>query len=130
MYPDISTAPWDEYRATLEANDVDQEANDFNSLGGMGTWAAYMGFAQIASTIEGEITASSFFEAASNTTELDLGGMVPVLDFTQEWTDGLEGYPRLFNRSVVYSQLSNGQVIPVDNDFVDVSDLAMGIAPE
>lgn len=130
MYPDISTEPWDEYRAALDAAGVDQEANDFNSLGGMGTWAAYMGFAQIASTIEGDVTASSFFEAASNTTELDLGGMVPVLDFTQEWTDGLPGYTRLFNRSVVYSQLDDGKVVPVDNEFVDVSDLAMGIAPE
>ena len=130
MYPDISTEPWAEYRATLEANNVDQEANDFNSLGGMGTWAAYMGFAQIARGIEGEVTAASFFEAASNTTALDLNGMVPVLDFTQEWTDGLEGYPRLFNRSVVYSQLENGKVIPLDNEFSDVSDLAMGIAPE
>ena len=130
MYPDIASEPWDEYRATLEANNVDQVANDFNSLGGMGTWAAFMGFAQIASGIEGEVTASSFFEAASNTTALDLGGMVPVLDFTQEWTDGLPGYARLFNRSVVYSQLSNGQVIPLDNNFVDVGDLAMGIAPE
>jgi branched-chain amino acid transport system substrate-binding protein len=130
MYPDISTEPWDEYRMMLEKNNVDQVANDFNSLGGMGTWAAYMGFYQIASGIEGDLTASSFFEAASNTSSLDLGGMVPVLDFTTEWTDGLAGYARLFNRSVVYSQLSNGQVIPVTNEFFDVSDLAMGIAPE
>jgi len=126
MYPDISTAPWDEYRKTLEENDIDQEALDFNSLGGMGTWAAYMGFAQIASTIEGDVTAASFFEAASNTTALDLDGMVPVLDFTQEWTDGLPGYNRLFNRSVVYSKLDNGQVVPVDNEFSDVTDLALG----
>ena len=130
MYPDIASEPWDEYRATLDANNIDQVANDYNSLGGMGTWAAYMGFAQIASGIEGEVTASSFFQAASATTALDLGGMVPVLDFTQEWTDGLPGYTRLFNRSVVYSQLSNGSVIPLDNNFVDVGDLAMGIAPE
>ena len=41
--------------------------------------------------------------------------MVPVLDFTQEWTDGLEGYKRLFNRSVVYSQLENGKVVPLDD---------------
>lgn len=126
MYPDISTTPWDDYRAALEADNVDQEANDFNSLGGMGTWAAYMGFAQIASSIEGDVTAASFYEAASKTTNLDLGGMVPVLDFTKEWTDGLPGYTRLFNRSVVYSKLENGKVVPVDNEFVDVSDLAMG----
>ena len=129
MYPDISTAPWDDYRAALDAGGIDQEANDFNSLGGMGTWAAYMGFAQIASTIEGDITAASFYEAASNTTSLDLNGMVPVLDFTQEWTDGLTGYSRLFNRSVVYSKLENGTVVPVDNEFFDVSDIAMGVAP-
>lgn len=128
MYPDISTAPWDDYRAALDAGGIDQEANDFNSLGGMGTWAAYMGFTQIASTIEGDITAASFYEAASNTTSLDLNGMVPVLDFTQEWTDGLPGYNRLFNRSVVYSMLENGAVVPVDNEFFDVSDLALGVA--
>ena len=43
--------------------------------------------------------------------------MVPVLDFTKEWTDGLEGYSRLFNRSVVFSKLENGKVVPVDNEF-------------
>ena len=126
MYPDIATSPWDDYRATLEANNIDQVANDFNSLGGMGTWAAYMGFAQIAGKIQGDITAASFFAAASSTTSLDLNGMVPVLDFTKEWTDGLPGYSRLFNRSVVFSQLSNGQVIPLDNNFTDVTDIALG----
>jgi len=126
MYPDISTAPWDDYRAALEAGNIDQKANDFNSLGGMGTWAAYAGFAQIASTIDGEVTAKSFYDAANKTSQLDLNGMVPVLDFTKEWTDGLDGYSRLFNRSVVYSKLDNGKVVPVDNDFVDVSDLALG----
>jgi ABC-type branched-subunit amino acid transport system substrate-binding protein len=127
MYPDIMTAPWDDYRAALDAAGIDQEANDFNSLGGMGTWAGYMAFAQIASGIEGEVTALSFFEAANNTSNLDLGGMVPVLDFTQEWTDGIPGYNRLFNRSVVFSQLENGKVVPLDNNFVDVSDLALGV---
>ena len=127
MFPDISTAPWDNYRAALDAGKIDQVANDFNSLGGMGTWAAYTAFAQIATKMEGEITAKSFYEAASKTTALDLGGMVPVLDFTKEWTDGLPGYKRLFNRSVVYSKLKNGEVVPDDNNFVDVSDLALGV---
>ena len=51
--------------------------------------------------------------------------MVPVLDFTKEWTDGLEGYNRLFNRSVVYSQLEMGKVVPLTTDFEDVGDLAL-----
>jgi hypothetical protein len=95
----------------------------------MGTWAAFVGFTQIAESIEGEITAQSFYEAANTTTNLDLGGMVPPIDFTQEWTDGLEGYNRLFNRSVVFSKLENGKVVPLTTEFEDMSNLAVGIAP-
>ena len=128
MYPDISTAPWAEYRLALEEGGYDTTELDYNSLGGMGTWAAFVAFTQIAETIDGEITAKSFFDAASATSNLDLGGMVPVLDFTQEWTDGLDGYQRLFNRSVVYSTLENGKVVPLPGGFEDVGDLATGNA--
>lgn len=128
MYPDISTPPWDEYRAALDEAGLDMSEYDYNSLGGLGTWAAFVAFAQIAETIDGDITAESFYEAANATSNLDLNGMVPVLDFTQEWTDGLEGYNRLFNRSVVYSQLENGKVVPLTTEFEDVSDLATGNA--
>jgi len=128
MYPDISTDAWSEFRLALDEAGLDTTTVDYNSLGGMGTWAAYVGFKMIAETISGEITATSFFEAASNTSSLDLGGMVPILDFTKEWTDGLAGYNRLFNRSVIYSVLEKGKVKPLTTDFVDVSDLAMGKA--
>jgi branched-chain amino acid transport system substrate-binding protein len=128
MYPDISTEPWAEYRLALEEGGYDTSALDYNSLGGMGTWAAFVAFTQIAETIDGDITAESFFEAASNTSKLDLNGMVPVLDFTKEWTDGLEGYQRLFNRSVVFSTLKDGKVVPLTTEFEDVGDLAAGKA--
>jgi ABC-type branched-subunit amino acid transport system substrate-binding protein len=128
MYPDISTEPWAEYRKALDDAGFTNDGNDYNSLGGMGTWAAFVAFAQIAETIDGEITAKSFFDAASSTSNLDLGGMVPVLDFTTEWTDGLEGYQRLFNRSVVFSVLENGKVVPLTTEFEDVGDLATGKA--
>jgi len=128
MYPDISTAPWDEYRQALDDAGLDTSELDYNSLGGMGTWAAFVGFTIIAESIDGEITAESFFDAASNTSDLDLNGMVPNLDFTQEWTDGLEGYERLFNRSVVFSTLDDGKVVPLTTDFEDVGALATGDA--
>ena len=117
-----------EIRLALDEGGYDMTEQDYNSLGGMGTWAAFVGFTQIAETIDGEITAESFFEAASNTSNLDLNGMVPVLDFTQEWTDGLEGYERLFNRSVVFSTLEDGKVVPLTTEFEDVGDLATGNA--
>ncbi|MGZ4763311.1 MAG: hypothetical protein ACXV7I_12810, partial [Ilumatobacteraceae bacterium] len=129
MYPDISTAPWAEYRKALSEAGLDTTKLDYNSLGGMGTWAAFVAFTQIAETISGTIDAASFYDAASKTSKLDLKGMVPVLDFTKEWTDGLKGYQRLFNRSVVFSKLDHGKVVPLTTDFQDVSKLAMGIAP-
>jgi branched-chain amino acid transport system substrate-binding protein len=128
MYPDISTEPWAEYRAALDEAGLTGDGLDYNSLGGMGTWAAFVGFTQIAETIEGDITAESFYNAANTTTALDLNGMVPVLDFTQEWTDGLEGYNRLFNRNVVFSVLEDGKVVPLTTEFEDVSALATGSA--
>ncbi len=128
MYPDISTAPWAEYRTALSEAGLDTNELDYNSLGGMGTWAAYVAFTKIASGIQGDITADSFFAAASATNNLDLGGMVPVLDFTKEWTDGLAGYQRLFNRSVVFSKLDKGKVVPLTTEFEDVSNLATGKA--
>ena len=128
MYPDISTPPWAEYRVALKEGGYDTSALDYNSLGGMGTWAAYVAFSQIAETIKSPITAKSFYDAASATTKLDLKGMVPVLDFTKEWTDGLKGYERLFNRSVVFSKLVNGKVVPLTTEFEDVGALATGKA--
>jgi branched-chain amino acid transport system substrate-binding protein len=129
MYPDISTDPWAEYRTALDEAGLDTTALDYNSLGGLGTWAAFTGFTQIAEKITGDITAKSFYEAANTTSKLDLNGMVPVLDFTKEWTEGLEGYNRLFNRSVVYSKLDNGKVVPLTTEFEDVGELATGKAP-
>ena len=128
MYPDISTPPWAEYLVALKEGGYDTSTLDYNSLGGMGTWAAYTAFNQIATTIQGDITAKSFFDAASKTSHLDLKGMVPVLDFTKEWTDGLKGYERLFNRSVVFSKLENGKVVPLTTEFEDVGALATGKA--
>jgi hypothetical protein len=119
MYPDISTPPWAEYRIALKEGGYDTTALDYNSL---------VGFTKIAGTIQGDITAESFFKAASATSKLDLGGMVPVLDFTKEWTDGLKGYQRLFNRSVVFSKLDKGKIVPLTTTFEDVSNLALGKA--
>jgi branched-chain amino acid transport system substrate-binding protein len=128
MYPDLSTKPWDEYRVALKEGGYNMAELDYNSLGGMGTWAAFVAFNQVASTIKGDITADSFYAAAQKTSKLDLGGMVPVLDFTKEWTDGLKGYNRLFNRSVVFSKLDKGKIVPLTTAFEDVGNLAMGKA--
>jgi branched-chain amino acid transport system substrate-binding protein len=128
MYPDISTPPWAEYLVALKEGGYNLTELDYNSLGGMGTWAAFVAFEKIASGVSGALTADSFYAAAQKTAKLDLGGMVPVLDFTKEWTDGLKGYNRLFNRSVVFSKLEKGKIVPLTTKFEDVGNLATGKA--
>jgi ABC-type branched-subunit amino acid transport system substrate-binding protein len=127
MYPDISTAPWADYRQALKDANADP-ANDYNSLGGLGTWAAYTGFKQIAEAIPGgadKIDAATFLAQVGQTTNLDTKGMVPVIDFTKPWSEN-QAFSRLFNRTAVYSTIKDGKVVPLTTNFEDVGQLALG----
>ena len=46
MYPDISTAPWADYRAALEKNNIDQEANGLQQPRWSRNMGRIHGFAQ------------------------------------------------------------------------------------
>jgi ABC-type branched-subunit amino acid transport system substrate-binding protein len=127
MYPDISTAPWADYRQALKDANADP-ANDYNSLGGLGTWAAYTGFKQVAEAVSGNLDATSFMAQANQTTNLDTKGMVPVIDFTKPWTEN-PPFARLFNRTAVYSTIKDGKVVPLTTEFEDVGQLALGHKP-
>ena len=125
-FPDLSTEPWADYRAALEQYEANDEY-DYNSLGGMGTWAGYTAFRKvIEEQISGDtVDAQTFLDAASKTSSLDMEGMVPTLDFTKEWSDFPE-YRRLFNRSVVFSQVKDGKIQPLTTEFEDVTQAALG----
>ena len=126
MYPDISCPAWDNYRASLEKTGADP-AQDYNSLGGLGTWAAYMGFKQVVDAMDpASVNGPAFKEAASKSV-IDLPGMVPTLDLTSEWVE-YPGLLRSFNRSTVYSTITNGDVAPLGDctTFDDVSALVEG----
>lgn len=123
-YPDIATEPWKDFRGALEKYDAPEEM-DFNSLAGLGTWAGYTAFRKIIEGMDGTVDGKSFMAAAAKTTGLDMGGMVPPIDFTKEWTENPD-YKRLFNRNVVFSQVKDGKVQPLTTEFEDVSAAALG----
>jgi len=124
-YPDISTEPWTDFREAIEAYDAPDDL-DYNSLAGMGTWAGYTAFRKIIEdSVEGDVTGKAFMDAAAKTSNLDMEGMVPPLDFTKEWTENPD-YRRLFNRSVVFSQVKDGEIQPLTTEFEDVSAAALG----
>lgn len=129
MYPDISTPAWSEYREALDKFEADS-AQDYNSLGGMGTWAAYEGFKQVVESMSGKIDNETFLKAAA-TAKIDLPGMVPPLDMAENWgkTGGPEGFERLVNRCVVFSEFKEGKLVPSSTEFTDVSEIAGGTQP-
>jgi ABC-type branched-subunit amino acid transport system substrate-binding protein len=129
MYPDISTEAWAEYREALDKFEADS-AQDYNSLGGMGTWAAYEGFKQIVEGMSGKVDNETFLKAAE-TAKIDLPGQVPPLNMAENWgkTGGPEGFERLVNRCVVFSEFKEGKLVPASTEFEDVSEIAGGTKP-
>jgi ABC-type branched-subunit amino acid transport system substrate-binding protein len=130
MYPDISLPQWKDYRAAISQYHADP-AQDYNSLGGMGTWAAYEGFKQVVEGISGPITNKSF-QTAAQTAKINLPGMLPSEDFAKTWNKdgGPKGFDRLVDRCVVFSKLENGKLKPLTTTFQDVSQAAGGKNPQ
>jgi ABC-type branched-subunit amino acid transport system substrate-binding protein len=127
MYPDIAKPVWKDYRAAIKTYKADPK-QDYNSLGGLGTWAAYTAFTKIASGVKGTLTNISFLNAANKTSSLDTGGMVPKIDFTKEWEGipGVPGFNRLFNRAVTFQTIKNGKVVPFRPGFFDLTNELQG----
>jgi branched-chain amino acid transport system substrate-binding protein len=126
MFPDISLPQWADYRAALTQYNADMK-QDYNSLGGLGTWAAYQAFKQIVEGMKGPINNQTFYTTAS-TAKVNLPGMIPPINFAEPWNKlgGPKGYDRLFNKSVVFSKVEDGKVVPLTNSFEDVTALAEG----
>jgi ABC-type branched-subunit amino acid transport system substrate-binding protein len=110
-YPDIATPVWAGYRAALKTYDAPDL--DWNSLSGLGEWAAYTAFTKIAESIHGKITNVSFLAAANRAGALDLGRMVGgTLNFAKPWKGFGGQLPRLFNRTVYFDVIKNGKLTP------------------
>jgi ABC-type branched-subunit amino acid transport system substrate-binding protein len=121
VYPDITAPVFADYQAALAKYKAPTDGSiDWNSLGGLGTWTAYVAFADIISHMKGEITAQTFLDAASKTTALDTKGILPKTDLTKEWTGGGGQFPRIFNRVIYADVIKGGKLSPLPGT-VDVT---------
>jgi ABC-type branched-subunit amino acid transport system substrate-binding protein len=119
-YPDISSDAFKDYREAIAQYKPDPE-QDYNSLGGLGTWTAYIGFQKIVEKMTGPITNETFLAAANKTSNLDLDGKLPVLNLTKPWEKQPFGYKRIFNTKVTYAVFDeNGKLKVEDPAFYDI----------
>jgi ABC-type branched-subunit amino acid transport system substrate-binding protein len=121
-YPNIAGPMWDDYRAALEKYNAPDL--DWNSLAGLGTWAAFEGFRKIVEKMiaDGlEVNNDTFIEAANATSNLQMDSMVGDLDFTTPWAGEGGAFPRIFNRSVAFDIISGGKLTPMDDKTYDMT---------
>lgn len=119
-YPGIEGPMWNDFRAALK--EYDAPDLDWNSPGGLGTWAAFTAFVFVVKGMDGEIDHDTFLAAADKVTALDTGGMVPVLDLSKPWEGMGGGFPRNFNRTVTYDVVHDGKVVPTNDPPVDMTE--------
>ncbi|MCX6422894.1 MAG: ABC transporter substrate-binding protein [Actinobacteria bacterium] len=111
-YPDISCPAWDSFRQALTDTQA-PTTEDYNSLGGLGTWTAYMAFKQLGDKVGVGIDAATFLKA-SPTAIINLPGMIPDVNFAEDFSEALGGaFTRMFNTSVVYSTIKGGAIEPL-----------------
>lgn len=126
LYPDLSEPVWKDYRAALKKYKADPK-QDYNTLGGLGTWTAMVAFTEIAKKIPAnKLNNLTFLAQASKTKALKTGGLLPTINLTKEWTDGLPGFNRIFNRAVTYQTVKNGKVVPLEHGFTDITKYVLG----
>jgi ABC-type branched-subunit amino acid transport system substrate-binding protein len=121
-YPDISSPVFKDYRDAIAQYKPDP-AQDYNSLGGLGTWTAYIGFQKIVEKMTGPITNETFLAAARSTTALDLDGKLPILNLSKPWEKQPNGYKRIFNTKVAFDVFkgTDGKLSVEQPGFTDIA---------
>ncbi len=113
--PDTSTAPGiADYLKEMEAKAEGATLSDFSKL----AWASFYAFAEVASTIEGDITAQTLTEALGQTTSIDTKGITPPVDFTKAIP--VSGMTRVFTDEAFLIGADDGEQVQ-EGDLIDTS---------
>ncbi|OZF53178.1 hypothetical protein CH293_11800 [Rhodococcus sp. 14-2470-1b] len=115
--PSADTPGIRQFRADLEAFDPAIPV----TATGLHEWLAMWTFVRVAGSLE-TVSSTSVQDAMNNVRELDMGGITPPYSTTS----GSSRYPRLFNPTVVFQTIEDGQTVlqnPADPPFVPIGDL-------
>lgn len=103
----------DQFNAEMDAVDGNARKNEIS----MGAWIGVRLLAAVAADLP-TVDAASLVAALDGVAGLDLGLMPPV-DFTTP-IEVIPGLTRVFNTTVMYSEVTGGVLTPLDGEFVDV----------
>lgn len=124
FYPPWSSPLSDEYREAMEEYS-DPEKYELKYFYGPNTYLAVRVFAQIAATVQGELTPKSFTAALNKASEVETYGLLPPLNLTPENELPVPGFNRSFNRSVVETEIKDGEFVATSDGFTDLTEVAV-----
>jgi ABC-type branched-subunit amino acid transport system substrate-binding protein len=126
-FPDISSAALTPFRVALAKYDAPTGPGyNYDSAGGVGTWAGWVVFTNIAASIKGPINNNTFLKTASHSKSVSSDGILPFVDFAKPWTNGPAGFLRSFNCGVTVQKLTNGQWVQTNSRFQNADMLLQG----
>jgi branched-chain amino acid transport system substrate-binding protein len=111
--------------ATSGARGVKLFNSDMDAYGGSasrtdqaeGAWAAVWTFERLAAKLP-SVTSSTVLDALKGMRNYDMGGIYPPISTDQKFT-AVPGFPTIYNPTVVYQVVKNGQLYAIDGKFVD-----------
>jgi ABC-type branched-subunit amino acid transport system substrate-binding protein len=115
LAPDTSQAPgMIEYFKEMKAKASGDALNEFSKL----AWASWYAFAQVASTIKADVTASSLTDALGKASSVDTKGIAAPVDFTKPTP--VKSMTRVFTTKLFVLGAEAGKVVQV-GDLVDAT---------
>lgn len=120
LFPPGDSPVWDDFKAVVADYDGDTDAIDFESSAVQGAWVSMQTFLSVAALIDGEINSESFNEALTRASDVETGGATPTLDLTTPFD--VPGFSSIYNRTVYFGSVVDGQFAVADIDPVDTTD--------
>ncbi|WP_081906739.1 MULTISPECIES: ABC transporter substrate-binding protein [Actinomycetes] len=126
--PIDSDPVWDAYRSAIETyvsnkEDLVAQGADFTGETEHTTWIAYQVFAEMAKGLP-TVDAKAVVAKLNATSDLNVGGIAPVLEWAQPFAN--PQMPRLITRDVRFMTVKDGQIVPLDDKWHDMTPAFLG----
>jgi branched-chain amino acid transport system substrate-binding protein len=111
----------EEYVQAMEDADRSDESDDLAK----NSWIAF-GLLDQAAQGQQQIDRTTILESLGGISSFDTGGLSPTLDFTKPGTflDGAQ--PKVVNTTCIYAQIEDGEIVALDEKFIDPFDAPSG----
>ncbi|MFJ8882910.1 ABC transporter substrate-binding protein [Streptomyces sp. NPDC102402] len=122
-YPESGDARWNEMREVIRKYAFGDNRIDPSDAGVQTTWIAYTALKAVIEAMDApEITAGAISVSLNRGTEVDTGGLTPVLRWRFQDTVGTAAHGRIVNGRVTFQVVRDGRLTAEKKGFVDVTE--------